>query len=132
MDTLFDLPDPEREYQPVVTGRYFGSTPTTTERESGAAIEIERHGPLKRGRAGHVVLMQYKYGERLTAYEASLGASGDWHAKRRESTRLLERGFLRKDGTKPNQAPSGRPHVDAFVITSAGLDELRRLANEAS
>lgn len=114
----------------TVTGKYFGHNATATERVSGAEIEIERYGPLKRGKAGHRVLYEYRHGERLTAYEASLRASGDWHAKRRESTRLLERGFLVKDGTKPNEAPSGRPHVDAFVITENGIKELWRLANE--
>lgn len=109
------------------TGRYSGPNPTQTELWSGTEIEAARYGPLKRGKAGHRVLGAYASGVRLTAYEASKVVSGDWHAKRRESTRLYERGFLRKDGTKPNQAPAGREHVDAYVITPAGRQELIRL-----
>ena len=111
------------------SGRYSGPNPTETERESGSAIEArgEDDAPLRKGGAAHMVLAVYVDGQRLTAYEASHAASLDWHAKRRESTRLLEKGFLVKSGTKPNLAPAGRPHVDAFVITEAGLAELRRL-----
>ena len=109
------------------SGRYSGAEPTQTELWSGTAIEVTTYGPLKRASAGHRVLGAYASGIRLTAYEASKVVSGDWHAKRRESTRLTERGFLRKDGTKPNQAPAGRAHVDAYVITPAGRQELIRL-----
>lgn len=108
--------------------KYYGADPTDTERESGEEVAKDRLGPLKPRGAGHLVLYQFRRGERLTAYEASRIATGDWHSKRREARRLLDRGFLVKYGTKRNDAPSGRPNVDAYVITPAGLDELRRLA----
>jgi hypothetical protein len=113
----------------AVTGRYFGRDATATERESGVAVEQEREPakPIRPGSLAHQVLRLYAAGERLTAYEASMRHSGDWHSKRRESTRLLVRGFLVKDGTKKNKAPSGRARVDAYRITPAGLDELERL-----
>lgn len=114
----------------AVTGKYHGHDATETERESGESIEEARMGPLKRRSAGHRVLYEFRRGERLTAYEASMRAVGDWHSKRREATRLLVRGFLRKDGTKPNEAPAGRPNVDAYVITPEGKEELWRLARE--
>lgn len=117
------------ETPPEVTGRYFGKEATATERESGVAVEQDREPakPIKPHSLAHHILLLYANGERLTSYEASHRHSGDWHAKRRESTRLLVRGFLVKDGTKPNLAPSGRPHVDAYKITDAGLAELTRL-----
>ncbi len=124
-DESADLSETERA---MITGRYFGGEPTATERESGTDVELDRAGPLRPGSLAHRILAQYEDGTRLTAYEASYRLANDWHAKRRESTRLLERGFLVKQGTKPNEAPSGRPHVDAFVITEAGRAELRRLA----
>ena len=111
----------------LVTGKYHGADATATEEISGAAVEVDRAGPLRPDSLAHRILAQYRNRERLTAYEASLRLTGDFHAKRRESTRLLERGYLRKDGTKKNEAPSGRPHVDAFVITPAGIEELGRL-----
>lgn len=109
---------------------YFGRNPTATEVESGEAIEEARRGPIKPGKAEHLVLRTYgRYEEpgRMTSYYASWCTVGDWHSKRRESTRLLERGFLVKDGTLPNRAPAGRPHVDAYRITDAGRAELARL-----
>lgn len=135
-----DLSDGEREMiqqsLPLsdgdgISGRYFGADATATERESGVEVELDPdrddRRPIRPGSLAHQILAQYGGGERLTSYEASLRSSGDWHAKRRESTRLLVRGFLMKDGTKPNDAPSGRPHVDAYRITEAGLSELARL-----
>jgi hypothetical protein len=65
----------------------------------------------------------------MTAYDASVAATGDHHAMRREATRLMERGFLVKDGTLPNKAPRGREHVDAYRITAAGRTELARLGD---
>jgi hypothetical protein len=106
------------------TGKYSGSEPTGTEKDSGDNIERERRGPMKRGGAEHVVLQVYGDGRRRTSYDASFEAVGDFHAKRRESTRLLERGFLQKDGTLPNRALAGRPHVDAYRLTATGRDAL--------
>ena len=106
------------------SGKYSGANPTATEESSGAIIERERRGPLKRGGAEHRILMVYADGRRHTAYDASYEAVADYHAKRRESTRLLDRGYLQKDGTLPNRAIAGRPQVDAFRITATGLDAL--------
>lgn len=106
------------------TGKYSGPDPTATEESSGAIIERERRGPMKRGGAEHTVLLIYGDGRRRTSYDASFEAVGDFHAKRRESTRLLERGYLQKDGTMPNRALAGRPHVDAYRITATGRDAL--------
>jgi hypothetical protein len=106
------------------TGKYSGAGATATEESSGAIIETERRGPIKRGGAEYIVLTIYADGRRRTSYDASYEAVGDFHAKRRESTRLLARGYLRKDGTLPNRALAGRPHVDAYRITAAGLDAL--------
>jgi hypothetical protein len=106
------------------TGKYSGADPTSTEESSGAIIERERRGPMKRGGAEHTVLTVYADGRRRTSYDASFEAVGDFHAKRRESTRLLERGYLQKDGTLPNRALAGRPHVDAYRITATGLNAL--------
>lgn len=116
-----------RATEPPVTGKYFGPNPTGTERESGTQIEYENRGPLKAGGAGHRVLSEFATGERLSAYEASFRASGDYHAMRREATRLAVSGFVRKDGEVPNPAPRGRKHVDAYRITLDGEAELRRL-----
>ena len=113
-----------------LTGKFHGQDATSTERASGEAIEVEDRGPLKPGSAGHSVLSVYGDGERHTAYDASLTATGDFHARRREATRLLERGCLVKDGEMPNRAPNGREHVDAYRITNTGREELLRLDNE--
>lgn len=109
---------------------YAGRNPTQTELWSAEAVAADRgrDKPLRPRGAGHLALYQFRRGERMTAYEASRRAVGDWHSKRREVERLLQRGFVRKDGTLPNEAPAGREHVDAYVITEAGMDELRRLA----
>lgn len=111
----------------LLTGKFYGPDPTETEQESGEIVEAENQGPLKPGKNGHRVLQVYAREPRMTAYEASYRVSGDYHSKRRESTRLLERGFLVKNGVLPNEAPAGRPHVDAYSITFAGLQELERL-----
>lgn len=109
-------------------GIYHGTEPTATERASGEAIEDENLGkPLRPGGAGHRALQAFASGERLTAYDASVRATGDFHAVRREATRLLVRGFLVKDGTLVNRAPRGRNQVDAYRITDAGAAELLRL-----
>ena len=117
------------EEQLTLTGKYFGRNATESERESGVEIEKSNLGQLRQGGAGHTVLFQYRQGARLTAYDASLYACGDPHARRRESTRLLVRGFLKKDGHLPNPAPKGRAKVDAYVITQEGRSELARLGN---
>ncbi len=111
-------------------GRFYGNAPTATERASGEQKEAEDEGPLRPGTAAHKVLVIYGDGARRTAYDASHECSGDWHSKRRESTRLLDRRFLRKAGTLPNRSPAGRDHVDAYVITYAGRVELARLQSE--
>jgi len=110
--------------------RYVGPSPTATERASGEAIAQRERGPLKAGSAGHQVLTVYADGERRTSYDASMSATGDWHASRRESTRLMERGYLEKDGTMPNRSPKGRKHVDAYRITPAGRMALGDLDRE--
>jgi len=112
-----------------ITGRFFGPSPTETERESGTAIEEREFGPLRQGSAGHRVLAQYNLVIHMTSYAASYLASGDYHAMRRESTRLLVRGLLEKDGVLPNPAPRGRPHVDAYRITPRGRLELKVLGD---
>lgn len=117
---------PEPEQLPLV-GLYYGSAPTTTERESGAAIEITNTGPLRPNGAGHRALFAFASGERMTSYDASMRMTGDYHAIRREATRLLARGLLTKDGVLPNKAPRGREHVDAYRITNQGTTELTRL-----
>jgi hypothetical protein len=109
------------------TGRFFGREATETERDAGLAVEAEDAGPLKPGSAAHSVLTIYGDRTRRTSYDASMAACGDYHARRRESTRLLTRGYLVKSGTLPNQSPGGRDHVDAYVITGAGIEELARL-----
>lgn len=107
---------------------YFGVNPTATEAESGTAIAEDNAGPLRKGSAGHRALAAFAaFDRRVTAYQASQRATGDYHALRREATRLLVRGFLRKDGVLPNPAPRGREHVDAFVLTDAGRTEIARL-----
>lgn len=130
-DWRAQIPDETDDEDPQlaldVTGKYHGHDATETERISGTAVELDRTGPLRAGSLAHRTLDVYGNGERLTAYEASMRLAGDWHAKRREATRLLVRGYLVKQGTKPNEAPSGRPHVDAYVITDAGRAELARL-----
>lgn len=122
---------PEYE-QESLTGKYHGNNATPTERSSGEEIERNNFGPLKPGGAGHMALQAYADGERRTAYDASVVISGDYHALRRESTRLVERGFLVDDGTLPNHAPRGRKHVQARRITTAGLLELQRLTSDES
>ena len=119
--SLFEVP---------LTGKYHGANPTDTERAAGEDIEAKTDGPLRPGKAGHSVLSIYGDGDRRTAYDASKEACNDYHARRRESTRLLERGFLTKDGTLPNRAPAGREHVDAYRISEAGRTELARLDSE--
>lgn len=119
-ETLFSEPSQR-------PGRFYGWDATATEREAGLAAEEADLGPLKTGSAAHSVLQVYGDGERRTSYGASREACGDFHARRRESTRLLTRGFLVKQGTLPNPAPGGREHVDAYVITDSGRVELRRL-----
>ena len=110
---------------------YYGHTPTETEKESGEKVFEERQGPLKPGKWGHRTLRVFD-GGRFTAYEASVMLCGDAHGKRREARRLLDRGFLKKDGVKSNVhvAVNGRPHVDAFVLTELGKAELARLDRE--
>lgn len=127
---------PERDPAPALVpprtgaGRYSGPDPTLTEAISGDEIEADRDaGPIRPGGAMHTVLTAYGEGGRMTSYDASFAVSGDWHSKRRESTRLMERGFLAKNGTLPNKAPAGREHVDAYVITFAGRQELQRLTS---
>lgn len=119
--------DRQVEGEQLVTGKFYGPDPTSTERESGTEIELDDSGPLKPGGAGHLLLDQYASGKRMTAYQASYMATGDFHAIRREARRLYMRGFLTKDGTLPNPAPRGREQVDAFRITEAGTLELERL-----
>lgn len=113
------------------TGRFSGSNPTRTERESGDAVEERDLGPLRPGTVAHKVLRVFGDGQTRTAYHASRESCGDFHGRRREATRLYMRGFVVKRGTLPNPAPSGRSHVDAFVITEAGRAELRRLDGAA-
>jgi len=122
----FDFDD--EEFEP--SGKYSGKDPEPTEKESGDAVERREQGKLKRRSAGHLVLYQYRDRERHTAYDASFMATGDYHSKRRESTRLFERGFLVHDGTLPNQADAGREHVQAFRINGSGMLELVRLGAE--
>lgn len=123
-----ETPRPAALTQPPTTGRYTGPNPTATEAASGTAVEAREAGPLRKGSAGAAVLDVYACTERaMTSYEASMLAAGDFHSRRRESTRLLERGYLEKTGTLPNPAPSGRRSVDAYRITGAGLAEARRL-----
>jgi len=132
MSDDFDYDGDEDDEDFVPTGRFSGSDPTPTEKESGDEVEKRERGPLKPGSAGHRVLLAFEDGRRRTSYDASRIACGDWHAKRREAERLEKRGFLRKDGVLPNLAPSGRPHVDAFVITAIGrldIDRLRKLGH---
>lgn len=120
--------DDEREYQPPQRpGRYSGNDATETERESGAAVEKREVGKLRKGGAGHQVLRVYADNEARSSYEASYIACGSYHGRRRESTRLVERGLLEKWGTTRNPDPMGRDHVDAYRITSAGRRELVRL-----
>lgn len=107
--------------------RYHGADPTETERESGEAVDAREQGRLKPNGAGHNVLSVYRLGDTMTSYEASYRAVGDYHSSRRESTRLVGRGFLKKVGTLPNPSPRGRPRVHAYRITDAGRAELRRL-----
>lgn len=118
---------PEQLQMVPLTGRYVGPEPTETEQASGEQIELDNQGPMKPGKAGHKVLAEYRDGERLTAYDASLRASGDYHAMRRESTRLYERRLLVKDGTLPNRAPRGRDQVDAYKISDDGRSTLALL-----
>lgn len=127
INTAEQLPLPAPE--PEITGRYFGRGATRTEVESGVEVERENVGRLRPGSAGHRALAAFaSFGRRrATAYEASCRATGDYHALRREATRLLVRGFLAKDGVLPNPAPRGRPHVDAYVLTDAGEAEYERL-----
>lgn len=108
-------------------GRYSGAAPTATEKASGDVIEAANLGPLRRGGAGHRVLRVFRPGERLTSYDASFRAAGDYHSKRREATRLTERGLLVKDGEMSNPSPGGRERVDAYRLTAAGAAELERL-----
>jgi len=131
-DSLFPIPERARPAQQAMnlTGKYHGRDATATERASGTAVEAEDQGSLKPGSAAHSVLSVYGGGERLTSYDASQRACEDFHARRRESTRLLTRGFLVKDGTLPNRAPGGREHVDAYRITDTGRAELGRLDQE--
>jgi len=107
--------------------RFYGTDPTESEQASGEAIAAENLGPMKPNRRGHQVLWVFRDGQLMTAYDASMLCSGDHHAVRRECHRLLVRGFLRKHGHLPNQAPGGRKRgvgVDAYMITQAGLNWL--------
>lgn len=121
-------PNPEQTtIEDYLTGKYTGPNPTETEAESGAVIEKERRGPIRAGSVSHRALIAWADREPRTAYDASMKMTGDYHAIRREATRLLERGFLAKHGTLPNPAPRGRKHVDAYQLTPAGDAELARL-----
>jgi hypothetical protein len=113
--------------------KFYGREPTATEKDSGEQVYEDNRGPLRPGGNGHRALTVWADGMRRTAYEMSKILSGDPHRYRREAERLLTRGFLRKEGTKSNigVTPGGRDHVDAFVISAAGILELRRL-NEAA
>lgn len=126
---LPDSPPEAREYdEGRIVGRYHDANATVTERESGERVEARNAGSLRRDGVGHVALRAFASGgERMTSYDASDLATGDHHAIRREAGRLVERGYLVKDGTLPNLAPRGRPRVDAYRITEAGLAELERL-----
>jgi hypothetical protein len=108
-------------------GRFSGANATETERAAGAAKEAKDKGPLKRGGAGHAVLDVFVEGEPMTSYDASFKASGDYHMRRRECTRLVERGHLRKEGTLPNKAQGGSEKVDAYILTPKGVSEQQRL-----
>lgn len=118
--------------QPELTGKFFRRRANETERESGVAVELRDQGPLKPGGAGHLILRVFgQYPHRtLTAYDASYLAFSEWHARRREATRLVARGYLVKDGVLANRAPMGRPHVIGYRITAAGLAALARLDQE--
>lgn len=109
------------------TGRYHGRDATPTEEESGLAVEVENFGPLKPDGPGHLMLLEFGTGDRMTSYEASFRSTANHHAIRREITRLVERGFVRTEGEMPNPAPRGRGNVHAYRITERGRAELYRL-----
>lgn len=115
------------------TGKYFRRRASKTERDSGIAVELRDYGPLKPGKAGHLVLRAFAANadRPLTAYDASFVACGEHHGMRREARRLYDRGYLEMRGTLPNTSPRGREHVQAWLITDPGLDECERLDEEA-
>ena len=112
---------------PPITWKYVGPDPTESEQESGETIELDDHGPIQPGSPKHKMLFAFFHRGRCTAYDASYMATGDWHAIRREARRLYMRGLIAKDGHLPNRAPRGRAKVDAWVVTPAGEEELKRL-----
>lgn len=110
-----------------VTGKYSGSDATPTEAAAGAAKELDDLGPIKKGTVIHTALLAFSSGERMTAYDASVEATGDYHAIRREAGRLVDRKLLAEEGELPNRAPHGRGSVKAYQITPLGFSELARL-----
>lgn len=125
--------DPESEASAAARtqppSKFYGADATDTEREAGEAVAKKRQGPIQKGGALHLALQAFGDGERKTAYDASVQAAGDYHAIRREATRLaddFDPPMLQREGTLPNQAPRGRD-VQAFRITPHGSEQLRRL-----
>jgi len=76
-------------------------------------------------KVGHRALWEFRDGRVKTAYEASLLACGDPHGMRREVRRLYMRGYVAlMPYTLPNPAPRGRPAVEAWKISDAGVSYL--------
>jgi hypothetical protein len=109
-------------------GRFYGPDATPTERAAGEAVEEREEGHLNPGSVGHAVLL-LGFGDGLprTAYEASVATCGNPHDRRREATRLMGRGYLRKNGTRPNRWAPGARDVDVYVLTANGRAALDRL-----
>jgi hypothetical protein len=109
-------------------GRFIGSDPTATERMAGEAVEARDEGALASGSLGHrVLLVGFGDGQPRTAYQASVAVCGNPHDRRREATRLMGRGYLRKVGQRPNLYAPGGKLVDVYVLTNNGRAALDRL-----
>jgi len=109
-------------------GRFIGGEPTPTERAAGEAVEARDEGALVKDSLGHrVLLVGFGDGVARTAYQASFAVCGNPHDRRREATRLMGRGYLRKVGQRPNLYAPGGKLVDVYVLTTNGRAALDRL-----
>lgn len=109
-------------------GRFYGHDATETERAAGEAVEARDAGQLRPQSLGHrVLLLGFGDGVARTAYQASVEVCGNPHDRRREATRLMARGYLRKVGSRPNLYAPGGKLVDVYVLTTNGRAALDRL-----
>ena len=120
---------PPGEYPTEAPNPFHKKEPMPTEAESADAIlaDSDPKKPMRPGGASHRVLLVFAFanGRAMTAYEASHLACNDYHGKRRSSPPVRAGLLELMSYTLPNPAAEGRPAVEAWKITQAGLDWLR-------